>query len=188
MRARRHSSGFTLVELMTVVAIVGIAGALAARFYSKSVRGENGPSMARSIMATMLDAHHTALTLGNPVRVTLDGTSRPIMTTAQYVTNQATQGWVNQATLSLPATMRLCQPSAAVTLGTVSPTCPLSTTAVICFYPNGHVDVPSSNACSTTTPSTFTGATIYFGTHAGDKNYRVLVWGLTGMVKLVDTW
>jgi len=188
MRVRSRHSGFTLVELMVVVAIVGIAGMMAARLYSRGVRGENAPSVARTMMATMMDAHHNALTLGQPVRATLDGTAKTV-TMAQYVANSATPAWVPQSTLALPSTLQLCAAYAGMQLGTVSPTCPLSGTQVICFYGNGKVDIPSSGSCSTTTLSTSpSGATLYFATYAGDKKYRVVVFGLTGMVKLIDTW
>jgi prepilin-type N-terminal cleavage/methylation domain-containing protein len=190
MRARRFT-GFTLVELMTVVAIVGIAAALAARLFSRATRGENAPSMARTLMMTMMDAHHQALTLGQPVRVRFTGESGNIkgsISTAQYVANVASPAWVTQSTLALPSGLQLCAPTSGVSFGSVSPTCPLTGTQDICFYANGHVDWPSSGACAISTPSTFSGTTLYLETYSGDKKFRILIWGLTGMVKVIDTW
>jgi hypothetical protein len=53
----------------------------------------------------------------------------------------------------------------------VTPTCPLSGTENICFWPNGRADIKTDgSACKTTNPSTSSGATIYLATYAGDKN------------------
>ena len=188
MRTRRHS-GFTLVELMVVVAIVGVTAALAARLYSRGSRGESAPAFARTMMATMLDAHHNALTLGQPVRVRLDGATMSVAVTP-YVANQASPSWAAspQTKLAVPSTLRLCTPVSGVALGTVTPICPLTTTQDICFYPNGHVDFPTSGSCAAATPTSFNGATLYFATHSGDKKYRLVIFGLTGMFKLIDTW
>lgn len=187
MRARRHTA-FTLVELMIVVAIIGLVGSLAARLYSRGVRGEAAPSFARTLMSTMLEARHTALTLGRASRVTLTpGTPAMRVVTDQW--DPSTSTWVTQGTVWVPSSLQLCQPDASVQLGSVSPACPITTssTNIVCFAPNGRVNLVAAN-CPTTSPSNGTGATLYFSTTAGDKKYRLVVWGLTGMPKLIDQW
>jgi type II secretion system protein H len=185
VRSRRQS-GFTLVELMVVVAITGVVAALAARMYSRGVRGESAPAFTRSMMATLMDARHMAVTLARPVGLTLDG-SKGVVTTAAYDPNTTT--WLQQSTVSLPSTMRLCTPASSAQIGsTVTPTCPFSGSNTICFWPNGRVVLITSGRCPTTSPSTASGATVYLETYAGDKNYRLVIWGLTGMVKLIDQW
>ena len=63
---------------------------------------------------------------------------------------------------------------------------PLMVATPICFSPNGRVNQLAT--CPTTSQSTGNGATIFFDTKAGDKKYRLVVWGLTGMPKLMDQW
>jgi prepilin-type N-terminal cleavage/methylation domain-containing protein len=193
MRARRQA-GFTLVELMVVVALVSVVGALAARIYSRGAQGEAAPGFGRSLMGTMLDARHLALTLGRTARVTLapDSPAMHVTTEAWQPAMDTTPGaWVQQSRMQVPSTVRLCVPDASVNLGTtVSPSCPLTTGSprIICFFPNGRVKLPSDGICPTTAPTATLGATVYFSNNAGDKKYRLVVWGLTGMAKLIDKW
>jgi len=183
MTRHRLQNGFTLVELMTVVAIVGIVAALGARMYSRGVRGETAPGFARSMMASVLDARHTAMALGKPTSLTLSAAS---VVTATW--EPTTRAWTTASTIWLPSTLQMCTPASSVQFGTVSPACPLTGTTTLCFSPNGRVNAPASGVCATTNPATGTGATIYFATKAADKKYRVVVWGLTGMAKVIDTW
>jgi prepilin-type N-terminal cleavage/methylation domain-containing protein len=184
MRARRHS-GFTLVELMVVVAIIALSAALAARFYSRGARGETAPSFARGAMATLMDARHTALALGRTTAVTVDGVNLQ-MATSYY--DPTSKSWVGQTKLKVPSSMQLCVPSASMTLGSVTPTCPLTNANnTLCYLPNGRVGLITSGTCITNPPTTY-GGTVYFSTKAGDKKFRVVVWGLTGMAKVIDTW
>lgn len=188
-----RAAGFTLVELMVVVAIVGIVGALAARMYSKGARGETAPAFARNLMSTMLDARHLAVTLGQPVSVTLNGAGSPSpMTVWTAAYDPTTTTWKRQSTLALPTSVVLCTPANTVTLGTIaSPVCPLSGTNTLCFYPNGRADLPPSGACDTTSRTSGSGATLYLTTNDNNqyaKKYQLPIWGLTGMTKLVDQW
>jgi prepilin-type N-terminal cleavage/methylation domain-containing protein len=192
VRSRRHS-GFTLVELLIVVALIAITGMLAARLYSRGVRGEAAPSFTRSLMSTVLDARHAALTLGRPTRLTLNPTpttasTRMAVTTDVYDPPSST--WITQSTIWVPAGLQLCKPDSSG-LGAVTPVCPLTTGVdnLICFSPNGHVNLAgASTTCSTSNATSFTNANLYVGSQDGAKKYRIVIWGLTGMAKLLDQW
>jgi prepilin-type N-terminal cleavage/methylation domain-containing protein len=183
----RRSAGFTLVELMVVVALVGVVAALATRLYSRGVRGEAAPAFARSLLAAVQETRHAALSLGRPMRLRLE----PATTGAQVIIDQwdpSSSTWVAQNGMTVPSGVDLCRPDAAVQLGTVTPTCPLTAgmNNLLCVSASGRVNVGTS--CPSGSISTFTGATLYFADSNRDKKYRVVVWGLTGMAKLMDTW
>jgi Tfp pilus assembly protein FimT len=181
------------VELMVVVALTTIVGSLAARLYSRGVRGEAAPSFARGLLATMLEARHTALALGRATRVTLvPGPSGARLIVDQW--DPATAAWPTQspvAQLWVPTGVQLCRPDASVQLGAVTPTCPLASgmASIVCFAPNGRVSLTDgATPCPTTSTATGSGATLYFASVTQDKKYRLVIWGLTGMAKLYDTW
>ena len=191
MRQRR-ARGFTLVELMVVVAIIAVVGGLAARMYSKGARGETAPAFARNLMSTLLDARHLAVTLGQPVSVAINGaqaSATPPMTVVTSSYDAASSTWKQQATLALPSTLELCTPSQTVNLGaSATPTCPFSGTDTLCFYPNGRTDLLTSGVCQTTSKSSGSGATLYLATYDQTKKYQLPIWGLTGMTKVIDQW
>jgi prepilin-type N-terminal cleavage/methylation domain-containing protein len=182
--------GFTLVELMVVVTIVGLVAALAARMYSRGVTGETAPAFARSLMSTLLEARHSALALGRATRVTLTPSS-PAMRVVSEAWDPTSGRWLVQTTLSVPTSLQLCTPDASVQLGAVTPVCPLPATQTtqVCFAANGRVNLAAASVgCPTTSPSSGTGSTLYVRSSRGDKKYRLVIWGLTGMVKMIDQW
>lgn len=186
MTRTRTTSGFTLTELMVIVAIIGVVAALAARMYSGGVRGETAPAFARSVMATLGEARHMAVALGKRTRVTLAANPMRLDTDSYEPT---TSTWMNQASLRLPSTLQLCAPDTTTAqIGTtVTPSCPLTTSTTLCFSSTGRLTIPSSGDCTSTTAA-MTSATLFFDTIKGDKKYRVVIWGLTGMAKVIDTW
>jgi type II secretory pathway pseudopilin PulG len=173
---------------MVVVAIIGIVAALGVRMYSRGVSGETAPAFARSLLSTMLEARHSALALGRPTRVKLMPGS-PYGTVVSEAWDPTAPGWQPQLSLALPSSAQLCAPDSSVQLGTVTPTCPLTSASLVCFAANGRVTLASASAgCPSSSPSTGTGATLYVRSSNGDKKYRLVIWGLTGMVKLIDRW
>jgi hypothetical protein len=134
------------------------------------------------------EARHAALALGRATRVKL----LPQTPGGRAITEawDPTSGtWLPQAGLVVPSSLQLCAPDALAQLGPVSPSCPLAQITYVCFSSNGRVNLTtSSTGCATTSQSIGTGATLYVRSTNGDKKYRFVILGLTGMVKLIDQW
>src|SRR5262245_46767785 len=64
-------NGFTLVELMIVVAMLVIVSFLAVRIMSKGRRGEAAPAFARTLMSTVNQARTRTMAQGRPTRITI---------------------------------------------------------------------------------------------------------------------
>jgi len=52
--------------------------------------------------------------------------------------------------------------------------------------PGGQTSVSTDDTCPG--PARGTGATLYVGTVDGGKKYKIVVFGLTGLPRLADTW
>ena len=76
-RPRRRANGFTLPELMAVVAIVGVMGAVAMATLNGASSGQNAAALARSLQFAMMNARSSALSDGAQHRLscTLAATS-----------------------------------------------------------------------------------------------------------------
>ncbi|HEX9102734.1 MAG TPA: type II secretion system protein, partial [Polyangia bacterium] len=64
VRRRRAAAGFTLPELMAVVAIIGVMAALAIATMSRSGDAQNSASLARSLQFAMMSARNATLSDG----------------------------------------------------------------------------------------------------------------------------
>jgi prepilin-type N-terminal cleavage/methylation domain-containing protein len=189
-RGLHRTSGFTLIEIMTVVSIIAITAALAVRMMSRNTRGEMAPGFARTVLSTAHQARQAAIVDGRPVRLTVQkGT-----TTTRLLSEiqQADGTWVKLDGLE-PATrgIEFCDPDAAATLTSATPTCPASLDTEISFSKSGTCG--SYFGCVTKQGTTVianptSGATIYFRTIDDQKHYKVVIWGLTGLPRLFDTW
>lgn len=72
MRHRRNAaaqSGYTLIELMVVVAIIGIMATIAGSYFLRTTSRGNLASSASELQALFHQARQTALATGNPVAV-----------------------------------------------------------------------------------------------------------------------
>jgi len=185
MRTRTAARGFTLVELMVVVAIIGVTGAAGITVYRRSARSEAAPSTARALYGMVAEARHAALALGAQTRIVLAVTPTRIISEQR----QPDGTWVPMATYVVPPTVQLCAPRASALLGSVavsSVTCPLSARTTICVAGSGQTTLSADDNC----PGTSSGVT-YFLRAAGattTQPYKIVVYGLTGLARIRDLW
>jgi prepilin-type N-terminal cleavage/methylation domain-containing protein len=188
MKPGARAGGFTLVELMIVVAIITVVAMLAVRS-GTSVRGDQAPAFTRSLLAAAHEARQSAMALGLPTRLLLD-VGPPIVIRSQARDPNDSTKWVALGGVNaIPRSMVLCEPDKSTNIGstatTATPVCPIATQWAICFQVNGNVSVsdPTKNC-----PAGNGGATLYAETVDGKKQYKVALFGLTGLPRLVDTW
>ncbi len=72
LQRRRSSKGFTLTELLIVVAVIGITSAVAAPSISGWVRNYHAKTIARQLMTDLQFARMTAVAQKLPCRVSLN--------------------------------------------------------------------------------------------------------------------
>jgi prepilin-type N-terminal cleavage/methylation domain-containing protein len=183
----RRAKGFTLVELLVVIGMVAIVAAMAAASM-RSTRGDKIASFSRALMTHVNMVRHTAITQQQATRLFVQ-TSGVTYTVAAQVWNPSAPTPAFQdlgATLTTPIDVQLCAPDASAMLATASPTCPLTAAFAICFLPSGASYLQTTPSCPiVAAPS---GATLYVTTVNHDKKYKLPLFGLTGMGKLMDTW
>lgn len=186
----RKTRGFTLVELLTVVAILGVVMAFAAT-YMRPNQAERCRSGARSLLGIAHEARQAAISMKQSTRIRLSTPGTNL--TAYSITVEArdpvtsTQWNPLGGTLRLTNGIQVCAPDSSVVTSAVSPTCPLSAGKNICYSATGGVTVVASNAdCDDN--ATPTGATLYMRTFDGANRFKLMIWGLTGLPKLVDQW
>ena len=190
---------------MVAVAIVSTVGAMGTVVYRRAVSGSTSPAFARSFVTLVHEARHRAMTLGRTARLRIvppasTGLATVISSEVLDPADATNSTWLVNTRTSAPLRIEFCQPAVGVSLVSATPTCPITTamTPLLCIAPNGRASLaatggtcPGTGSATASQPSTGTGATIYFrGTQElrNDVRYKVVVWGLTGLPKLVDQW
>jgi len=58
----------------------------------------------------------------------------------------------------------------------------------VCFAPNGNVSVTTGAAAPCPGTPARSGATLFTRTFDNYNRYKLVIWGLTGLSKLISTW
>jgi hypothetical protein len=187
---------------MAVVVIIGIVAALAARIYSGQKRGEVAPLFGRTLMNLVHMSRDESINIRRPVRLHFNPTS--VLSEMQDSDTPGT--WrPYEGFIQVPDGVEVCEirnSTVLVAAGTV--TCPLAATTSITMGMVRGTYSASTCATSTLDPGTIgtctacagtnllcsgsTGATIFFHTTDGRKQYKMVIYGLTGMVRFMDQW
>jgi prepilin-type N-terminal cleavage/methylation domain-containing protein len=192
--------GFTLVELLTVVTIIGGVTSLGLLMYARIARGDKAPAFARSILALVHEARQAATSNGRTTRITVDNTNgmsaESHLCTGTACDNTPTN-WTSLSMLTrAPSDIELCTPRSGVILTSAAPTCGgAGGIYYFCFRPDGFTWMSGKGGDCTQPVMSNLGATLSIHTtdlgannnNQGSHHYKVIVWGLTGMPKLIDT-
>src|SRR5437773_7897684 len=104
--SRRAVRGFTLVELMVVVAIIAVAAGLFVRMSSRAPRGDKAAAFARSLVLSAHEARQAALSVGELARLRIDSAKRQVIS-ERFDTTQ--NKWVTLGgALQAPSGVLLC--------------------------------------------------------------------------------
>lgn len=86
----RSKSGFTLIELMSVVVVIGIASALASPIFNRAIQRLRFRGETKDVLSTLRTARSFALSQKDPFGVYFDGNNR-IVTLFKDIVNPADQ-------------------------------------------------------------------------------------------------
>jgi prepilin-type N-terminal cleavage/methylation domain-containing protein len=176
MRLRRAQGGFTLIELMVVVAIVGIVATILFSVSSRTY-GANSRNVSDQLVGVLSSARMRAIATRRIHRVIiqpLDVQTWASETTGLVDDGDVTQGgdlFVSRESITKGVSIWNVSATVYATAGTFTPTQNTALAYEIRFKPDG----------------TSSGGTLFVSDTKG-STYRVLVYRVTGSVYARQTW
>jgi prepilin-type N-terminal cleavage/methylation domain-containing protein len=189
-RRPRRAKGFTLPEIMAVVAIVGVLGAVAMATLNGATSGQNAASLARSLEFAMMNARSSALSDGTQRRLncTLSASGawasycdveKLCLAGMNPVTSGCSPAWNRQVRIPFGshATVWNVTDTTDYAANNAGSTQVSGVSKMVTFYPDGSADT--------------TGKTVYVadtnGANKGNQ-FKIYVYSATGMSRLVNLW
>jgi prepilin-type N-terminal cleavage/methylation domain-containing protein len=187
-----RARGFTLPELLTVVAITGVMAAIAMFSLSGAGNEQNAAGLARGIQFAMLRARTEALSDGLARQLRCGPTVSSATMTAPFSGcsffvatskgNAPTTQWIEETAnvqASSHALIWNITPQSTDSAANAG-SAPTTVNTSITFYPSGVVNTGGGG--------TATGATVFVCDKLGKHQYKVFAFSGTGLSKLVSTW
>jgi prepilin-type N-terminal cleavage/methylation domain-containing protein len=199
MRVQPRSSGggFTLVELMAVIAIVGVMAAIAMATMGRSGDAENSAALARSLHLAVMSARNATLS---------DSFIRRVNCTLAATNGNCTIDRACQAGMTLPNSCTFTQEqrvtaNSHATLWNVTSSTDnnannaggtqVTSTKTMYLKPDGSVCDNYATVAAPTQQCTSNGFTFYVSDINGSNlanRYKVYVYSFTGMPRMVNQW
>ena len=180
---RRAEQGLTLIELMVVIVIVGVLGAIVAANMARTDNAGAAKGLAFKIWVAMRSARTSAANIGAVVRMRF--TDQPTTnSTLIQVSRNANVGpnptgvWLTMETFESPKGGRvlgITDTADAAANNSASGSLPRT----ILFNPDGTAGVDGGPLA---------GATVYVQDISNKYQYKVYVYRLTGFSRLVSGW
>jgi prepilin-type N-terminal cleavage/methylation domain-containing protein len=195
--ARPAGRGFSLVELMVVIAILGVAASLAVM----TVKSDPTAKTARELASLLQQARRAAIAHG-PVRADLQASAGTATERVRFlettygskveifdlVEGTSTASWVSNSWMWVPNRARIYGvATVANTAGgeTLPSAFGVNSSVDIYFFPNGTMGTSNTSGAAGVN-----GATVYLRTRAGNKpdKFRIYIMPLSGMPTTTKGW